>query len=65
MEAFMRLIAVAALAIAILVSGMVSYSAPRATASAPEQAGVTIDTNAIQSTIDTKSMPEQQVSDLF
>jgi hypothetical protein len=63
MEAIMRLIAVGALAIAILVSGMVSYSAPRA--SAPEPTGVTIDTNAMQSTIDTRSMPEQQVSDLF
>ena len=61
----MRLIAVAALAIAILVSGLISHSGPRATASAPEQAGVTIDPDAIQSTIDTKSMPEQQVSDLF
>jgi hypothetical protein len=61
----MRIIAVAALAIAILVSGLVSHSAQRATASSPAQAGATIDPYALQSTIDTKSLPEQRTDDPF
>lgn len=57
----MRVIAVAALAIAMLAWGMASQSAPRA----PEEAGATINPAEMHQTIDMKTLPEQQAADLF
>ncbi|HZL40015.1 MAG TPA: hypothetical protein VFC45_07005 [Pseudolabrys sp.] len=57
----MRVIAIAALAIAMLARGMASQSAPRA----PEQAGAAINPAEMHKTIDMKTLPEQQAADLF
>ena len=61
----MRVIAVAALATALLITGLISQSAQRATASSPAQTEATIDPAAMHSTVDMKSLPEQQTADAF
>jgi hypothetical protein len=61
----MRVIAVAALATALLITGLISQSAQRATASSPAQTASTIDPAALHSTVDMKSLPEQQTVEPF
>jgi hypothetical protein len=63
-EAFMRVITVAVIMIAVIaVGGFTLHHMPSATA---EQAKAQIDPHALQLTIDTKSLPEQKLpGDLF
>ena len=62
----MRVIAVAVVTTAILaIGGLTLRPMPSATAAPPEQASAQIDTNALQLTVDTKSLPEQNTGDLF
>jgi hypothetical protein len=64
-EANMRVIAVTVVTIAILGMGLTLRPFPSATAALPEQASAQIDPYALQVTIDSKSLPEQKIGDLF
>lgn len=57
----MRVIAISAFAISLLVAALMSQSTPRAT----ESAGAAIDLTAMHQTIDMKTLPEQHTSDPF
>ncbi|MGH6664606.1 MAG: hypothetical protein ACREB2_06840 [Pseudolabrys sp.] len=58
----MRVIAVAALTIALLAWGVVSQSAPR---TPEQQTGASVNPMALQKAIDMKTLPEQKIGELF
>jgi hypothetical protein len=56
MEAFMRVVAIAIITAAIIITGLTLRPTPPATAAAPNQARVQIDPYALQSTVNAKSL---------
>jgi DNA-binding transcriptional LysR family regulator len=64
-EAFMRVVAVTVLAIAIIAIGLALRPTPFATAAVTDQTSIQIDPYALQSTSETKALPERTPGDLF
>ena len=64
-EANMRVVAVTVAMIAILVMALTLRPTPSATAAMPAQASAQIDPYALQTTIDIRSLPEQNTGDLI
>ena len=65
MEGIMRVTAVAAVAIAILIVGLSLRPTPHATAAASEQANAQMDPHALQSTVGSNTLPAQHFADPF
>jgi Bacterial regulatory helix-turn-helix protein, lysR family len=64
-EALMRVGAIAVVAIAVAIAALAIRPAPHATAAAPDKARVQIDPYALHSGINTKSLPDQVVHELY
>jgi hypothetical protein len=65
MEGYMRTLTIAVAAIAILAVGVALHPTPQATAFAPDQLNAQIDPLALQSGIDQRTLPIQQVQEPF
>jgi DNA-binding transcriptional LysR family regulator len=65
MEAIMRVAAIAVIAIVLVITALTIRPTPHATAAAPDQARVQIDPYALHSRINPKSLPDQDVRDLY
>ncbi|HWH92205.1 MAG TPA: LysR family transcriptional regulator [Candidatus Binatia bacterium] len=65
MEVIMRVLAVTAIAVVLVIAAFTIRPAPHATAAAPDQARVQIDPYALHSRANTKSLPDQDVRDLY
>ncbi len=61
----MRVVAVTVVTIAVLMMGLALSQTPDATAAQNDQASAQIDPQALQITIDIKSLPEQAAGDLI
>jgi hypothetical protein len=64
-EAIMRLAAIAVVAIVLVMAALTIRPAHHATAAAPDQARVQIDPYALHSGVNKKSLPDQEVRDLY
>src|SRR4029077_6774520 len=65
MEVIMRVLAVTAIAVVLVIAAFTIRPAPHATAAAPDQARVQIEPYALHSRANTKSLPDQDVRDLY
>ena len=61
----MRVVAVTAVTIAVLMMGLALSQTPDATAAQNDRTSAQIDPQALQVTIDIKSLPEQTTGDLI
>lgn len=64
-EGLMRAVAVTIMMLAIVAIGLTLRPTPSATAGAPEQAAAQIDPYGIQSRVDLRTLPKQEIADLF
>ncbi|MFZ0104667.1 MAG: LysR family transcriptional regulator [Pseudolabrys sp.] len=65
MEVIMRVLTVTAIAVVLVITALAIRPAPHATAAAPDQARVQVDPYALHSRVNTKSLPDQGVRDLY
>jgi LysR family transcriptional regulator, hydrogen peroxide-inducible genes activator len=65
MEATMRVAAIAVIAIVLVITALTIHPTPHATAAAPGQARVQIDPYTLHSGINPKSLPDQDIRDLY
>lgn len=61
----MRVVAIAVITFAIILTGLTMRPTPPATAAAPGQALVQVDPYELQSTASAKSLRNQDISDLY
>lgn len=65
MEVIMRVVAVTVIAFVLVITVLTIRPAPHATAAAPDQARAQVDPYALHSRVNTKSLPDQGVRDLY
>jgi hypothetical protein len=65
MEVIMRVLAVTVIAVVLVITALAIRPVPHATAAAPDQARVQVDPYALHSRVNTKSLPDQGVRDLY
>jgi Bacterial regulatory helix-turn-helix protein, lysR family len=65
MEVIMRAVAVTVIAIVLVITALTIRPTPHATAAAPDQTRVQMDPYVLHSRVNTKSLPNQDVRDLY